>query len=207
VHTFYFTYDDFLTHVEGTYNPNVNYLKFTSSTGHVYEAGTPIGSSFSFDVSTTENYEIVGFLGSVGEYIQTIGAYYKIVDACSFSACEEDVQRFNEECDYAECYNEICGWDWGDCSYPGCDCAVDLLFNGVCDEECNVDACAFDNSACKIDGCSLCENDEIGNGSCDLSCNIASCEFDGGDCWEGCDCSPSIIGNGSCNIECYYEAC
>jgi hypothetical protein len=51
--------------MEGHFEEYLTHLKFVTDKGNTYEVGTPIGNEFIFDVHTTEDYNLVGFEGSV----------------------------------------------------------------------------------------------------------------------------------------------
>ncbi|CEM25079.1 unnamed protein product [Vitrella brassicaformis CCMP3155] len=90
-------------------------------------------------------------------------------------------------------------------------CRPFLLGNGVCDAECNTEACGNDGGDCKGDLCaSGCHPEHRGDGFCDPLCNVAACKFDDGDCEavKGCPgCSPPLLGDGQCDEVCNVEAC
>ena len=104
-----------------------------------------------------------------------------------------------------------------------CDAPIELIGNGVCDDEAN-------NADCKYDGgdCSGCESDYaayIASGYCIDENNNEACNYDGGDCCDpnantdycvlcichlDCDASMEVIGNGVCNdeannVDCKYD--
>ena len=66
-------------------------------------------------------------------------------------------------------------------------CSIDLLKNGVCDEETNSTLCAGDLGACEPDlfgNFLFClEHPKLqGDGLCDMLNNMKECGFDNGDC-------------------------
>ena len=66
-------------------------------------------------------------------------------------------------------------------------CSIDLLKNGVCDEETNTTLCAGDLGSCEPDSLGnfrFClENPKLrGDGLCDMLNNIKECGFDNDDC-------------------------
>jgi hypothetical protein len=73
--------------MEGHYTEHVTHLKFVTDKGNTFEIGTPVGNEFVFDVHATLDYNLIGFDGSSGEYLNTIGAFYIIVNACDYTEC------------------------------------------------------------------------------------------------------------------------
>jgi hypothetical protein len=73
-------------------------------------------------------------------------------------------------------------------------CLTNVLGNGVCDAECFVESCFYDQGDCdnltpdelhkKLSAfCSPgCDIGDIGDGFCDTPCNTDACQYDGGDC-------------------------
>lgn len=200
---------EYIIHVEGHYEDYLTHLKFVTNKGQVFEIGTSSGNEFVFEIhNETEIYNLVGFDGSVSKYIDTLGAFYIIVNACDYSECSYEANRFNDTCDYELCYNEICGYDWNQCEFPECPCDLELLFNGKCDLDCNIEACnGYDSGDCKYPGCQECEENLLENGVCDMKCNTEKCNWDNEKCNKNCDCHPDLFENGECNFECYTEAC
>ena len=74
---------------------------------------------------------------------------------------------------------------------PGCE--DDWLNDGVCDDECQTQACGWDMGDCVFANGSLvtpqkerctrsCPASWVNDGECDPACNVETCNFDGGDC-------------------------
>lgn len=90
-------------------------------------------------------------------------------------------------------------------------CSFDCLLlgmNGVCDKECNLKGCVYDNSECG--DCSIgCLTEMLGDGICNLECFVDVCDYDVFDCYGGCNdkCTSSMIGDGNCDADCLTEAC
>ena len=66
-------------------------------------------------------------------------------------------------------------------------CSIDLLKNGICDEETNTTLCAGDLGSCEPDllgNFRFClENSKLrGDGLCDMLNNMKECGFDNDDC-------------------------
>lgn len=75
---------------------------------------------------------------------------------------------------------------------PGCD--LEYISNGICEPECNINACGYDFNDCTLEEVEAakeyektlcapaCEPGDLGDGFCDTMCNNTSCNFDEGDC-------------------------
>ena len=135
----------------------------------------------------------------------------------------------------------MCGYDNGNCAgcedsaegeCPGVYCAAgchqSMLSDGVCNEACNVEACAFDaTSAEAVSDCDFCapgcHTSMLENEQCDEECNVEACGFDADMCSEETPavaalerpavsmCAPGCpirkASNGRCDKPCNVEAC
>ena len=77
------------------------------------------------------------------------------------------------------CYTATTDWDGGDCFVNpprNCPCwERGILGNGICDPECDTEACVHDFGDC-------CNPKLLGNGVCDPSCDTEFLDYDGHDC-------------------------
>lgn len=85
-------------------------------------------------------------------------------------------------------------------------CTSGLAGNSVCDPECNLAVCGFDNGECNCPA--YCTSTERVSQDCDLSCNTTACNFDDERCIEGSggdDGDPSWVKwvIGSLSIVCF----
>lgn len=76
-------------------------------------------------------------------------------------------------------------------SASGGTCTETLMYNGICDSECNIGDCGYDDGDCSDTAiwlnyiCSdLCYCNMLGDGVCDSACNTEDCGLDLGDCCE-----------------------
>eukprot|EP00397_Hematodinium_sp_SG-2012_P011613 GEMP01011757.1.p1 GENE.GEMP01011757.1~~GEMP01011757.1.p1 ORF type:complete len:519 (+),score=66.89 GEMP01011757.1:68-1624(+) len=73
--------------------------------------------------------------------------------------------------------------------------------DGICEEECNIEACNFDGADCAI--CPGCFESMLGDGKCDDACNMAACNFDNQDC--SCSTDPDVLAKCAKDIECWLD--
>lgn len=100
----------------------------------------------------------------------------------------------DDECDFA-CFNELCGYDKGDCKECSPGCTPNRIGNGICDGDCMTDKCFWDMGdcagVCKVYPVEYnkapfeynqCRNEWAGDGFCDCFCLNDECGNDKGDC-------------------------
>jgi len=94
----------------------------------------------------------------------------------------------------------------------GCKCLVDgdfsKLFDDVCDLDCYVEECLFDNDGCVE--CEHCDVQTIYNDVCDEHCNTAECIYDNGSCEplpKECLCPLELWSNKVCDLVCNTVEC
>lgn len=83
-----------------------------------------------------------------------------------------------------------------------------MLEDNVCQTECLVAACDYDNEACAASLCAPgCYPDMLGDGTCQTACNSEPCVWDSADCECASGCHTSQVGDGVCDLACYVEEC
>ena len=113
-------------------------------------------------------------------------------------------------CDVA-CFNQDCGYDYGDCESSAEECGgcEDYGSDGVCQSKCFTTNCLYDTSDCLAtcsDGCTL---SMVNDGWCNDACFTSACSDDGQDCEDYCatSCSGGMKGDGECDDACNVEDC
>ena len=116
-------------------------------------------------------------------YDETMSFYGCFYHELLRAECDEETAT--EECeselsDMLGCEDEDDGGE-GYCA-PGC--PEDWIGDGVCDEDCENEACDWDGGDCDdVSYCAPgCLDSWIGDGICDEDCHNEACDWDGGDC-------------------------